>query len=56
VCSLAKQQNGVKQKMASSAATLQKRFAELKKESGTGTATGTGRGAVGPGGLRCPRW
>ncbi|XP_056263603.1 periplakin [Pseudoliparis swirei] len=37
--SLAKQQNGVKQKMASSAATLQKRFAELKKESGTGTAT-----------------
>ncbi|XP_034395443.1 periplakin [Cyclopterus lumpus] len=36
---LAKQQNAVKQKMASSSATLQKRFTELKKESGTGTAT-----------------
>uniref|UniRef100_A0A8C2XSZ6 Periplakin n=1 Tax=Cyclopterus lumpus TaxID=8103 RepID=A0A8C2XSZ6_CYCLU len=32
---LAKQQNAVKQKMASSSATLQKRFTELKKESGT---------------------
>ncbi|XP_061568849.1 periplakin [Cololabis saira] len=36
---LASQQKAIKQKMASSKATLQKRFDELKKESGAGTAT-----------------
>ncbi|XP_037333023.2 periplakin [Pungitius pungitius] len=36
---LANQQKAVKQKIASSSATLQKRLGELKKESGTGTAT-----------------
>ncbi|KAM4530554.1 periplakin [Odontesthes bonariensis] len=36
---LASQQKAVKQKMASSKTTLQKRFDELKKESGAGTAT-----------------
>uniref|UniRef100_A0A7N6B1H5 Periplakin n=1 Tax=Anabas testudineus TaxID=64144 RepID=A0A7N6B1H5_ANATE len=39
-CSLVSQQKAVKQKMASSKATLLKRFDELKKDSGTGTATG----------------
>lgn len=37
-CSLASQQKSIKQKMAGSKATLQKRFDELKRES-----TGTGR-------------
>ncbi|XP_031726931.1 periplakin [Anarrhichthys ocellatus] len=37
--SLANQQKAVKQKVASSSAALQKRFVELKKESGSGTAT-----------------
>uniref|UniRef100_A0A7N6A0A6 Periplakin n=1 Tax=Anabas testudineus TaxID=64144 RepID=A0A7N6A0A6_ANATE len=36
---LVSQQKAVKQKMASSKATLLKRFDELKKDSGTGTAT-----------------
>ncbi|KAM6905406.1 periplakin [Xenentodon cancila] len=36
---LASQQKAIKQKMASSKATLQNRFNELKKESGAGTAT-----------------
>ncbi|KAF1380041.1 hypothetical protein PFLUV_G00182370 [Perca fluviatilis] len=36
---LASQQKTVKQKMATSSSTLQKRFEELKKQSGSGTAT-----------------
>ncbi|XP_031148393.1 periplakin [Sander lucioperca] len=36
---LANQQKTVKQKMATSSSTLQKRFGELKKQSGSGTAT-----------------
>lgn len=40
-CSLASQHKAAKQKMVSSKTTLQKRFDELKKETGAGTATGT---------------
>ncbi|XP_032392326.1 periplakin [Etheostoma spectabile] len=36
---LASQQKAIKQKMATSSSTLQKRYGELKKQSGSGTAT-----------------